>query len=213
MPTGGPDSARHRRRPARPRRGAICACRRRALAIHGISRSTLDLDLLVTDQRVLDRTFWNALPSSIARDIRRGDSTDPLAGVIRLSTTGQRDIDVVIGRGAWQRQALARVEPTRHKGRELPVASPADLILLKLYAGGSQDRWDIESYSQDPIGTGASKLWSGLFRNSQRTGGNSGNLFSHESRWARYPFPQLTLPDGPSAGMECVRWRWCKTRC
>jgi hypothetical protein len=26
----------------------------------------------------------------------------------------------------------------------LPVISPADLILLKLYAGGSQDGWDIE---------------------------------------------------------------------
>ena len=26
----------------------------------------------------------------------------------------------------------------------LPIVTPADLILLKLYAGGSQDHWDIE---------------------------------------------------------------------
>jgi len=121
-----------------------------ALAIHGISRATLDIDLLVTDPWVLDGTFWNALPSSITRDIRRGDSTDPLTGVVRLRSTGQRDIDVVIGRHAWQGQVLTRAEPTRHGGRELPVASPADLILLKLYAGGSQDRWDIEQLLAGP---------------------------------------------------------------
>ena len=29
-------------------------------------------------------------------------------------------------------------------GRDLPVVSAADLILLKLFSGGTQDRWDIE---------------------------------------------------------------------
>jgi hypothetical protein len=32
-----------------------------ALAVHGVSRSTQDIDLLTTDLRLLQRTFWNAL--------------------------------------------------------------------------------------------------------------------------------------------------------
>lgn len=115
-----------------------------ALAIHGISRSTLDLDLLVTDRRVLAATFWDALPQTVSRDIRPGDRTDPLAGVVRFSAVGERDVDIVIGRGGWQTEVLERAEPTRRGERDLPTARAADLILLKLYAGGSQDRWDIE---------------------------------------------------------------------
>lgn len=123
-----------------------------ALAVHGISRSTLDVDLLVTDQRVLDATFWDALPHAVSRDIRPGDHTDPLAGVVRLGSAGERDVDIVIGRGGWQTQVLARAEPTRRSGRDLPTARADDLILLKLFAGGSQDRWDIEQLLAGPDG-------------------------------------------------------------
>jgi predicted nucleotidyltransferase len=121
-----------------------------ALAIHGISRSTFDIDLLVTDRGVLDAAFWGTLPPTVTCDIRPGDSTDPLAGVIRFRATGERDVDIVIGRGAWQTQILGRAEPTQRGGREIPTARADDLILLKLYAGGSQDRWDIAQLLDRP---------------------------------------------------------------
>ena len=41
-------------------------------------------------------------------------------------------------------EILARTPTVAVPGGVLPVADPADLILLKLYAGGSQDLWDIE---------------------------------------------------------------------
>ncbi|MDA1091938.1 MAG: hypothetical protein O3A25_01510 [Acidobacteria bacterium] len=115
-----------------------------ALAVHGISRSTLDIDLLATDRRVLDASFWAALSADIERDIRRGDDTDPLAGVIRFRATGERDVDIVVGRGAWNADVVAHAEIARHHQRDVPTVRVDDLILLKLYAGGSQDRWDIE---------------------------------------------------------------------
>ncbi len=121
-----------------------------AMALHGVSRSTLDIDLLVTDRRVLDAAFWVECPPPVMRDIRRGDIDDPLAGVVRLSAAGQRDVDVVIGRGAWDTGVLERADRTRYHGRELPAARIDDLILLKLYAGGSQDRWDIEQLLARP---------------------------------------------------------------
>jgi hypothetical protein len=124
-----------------------------ALAAHGISRSTLDQDLLVVDERALDAALWRALPDTSV-DVRTGAADDPLAGVIRFRSAGERDVDVVIGRGAWQQEVVARAEPVRIGAADVPVVTAADLVLLKLYAGGSQDKWDIEQLlALDPSGT------------------------------------------------------------
>jgi hypothetical protein len=113
-----------------------------ALAVHGVSRATLDQDLLVVDAVVLNEDFWTPIAATTRFDIRRGDDEDPLAGVVRLTQPDERDVDVVVGRHAWERSILERAERV---GRlKIPVARAADIILLKLYAGGSQDRWDIE---------------------------------------------------------------------
>lgn len=51
-----------------------------ALAAAGVVRSSLDLDLLTLDSRVLDRRFWAGLSEGgAAVDVRRGDMDDPLA--------------------------------------------------------------------------------------------------------------------------------------
>ena len=121
-----------------------------ALAIHGVSRSTLAIDMLVTDRRVLDPSFWRELGEGIGRDIRVGDASDPLAGVIRFSAPGARDVDIVVGRGTWDADVVARAEAASHHDRQLPAVRVDDLILLKLYAGGSQDRWDIEQLLARP---------------------------------------------------------------
>ena len=53
-----------------------------ALATHGIARSTFDIDLFTTDAVALEQRTWAniAADSRIRLDIRRGDSSDPLAG-------------------------------------------------------------------------------------------------------------------------------------
>ncbi|MDX1997043.1 MAG: hypothetical protein SF066_04930 [Thermoanaerobaculia bacterium] len=114
----------------------------RALASHGVGRATFDDDLLTVDRRCLDPAIWApflATPTKI--DIRRGDLFDPLAGVVAFEEEGQKPVDLVVGRGLWQKAILDRAvtsEPSL-----LPLVRPADLILLKLYAGGPQDSWDI----------------------------------------------------------------------
>ena len=113
-----------------------------AMAAHGVSRSTIDQDLLVMDPRVLNAAFWSSTEAAV--DVRRGDDADPLAGVIRLNAPGERPVDVVVGRGAWMSPILSRAPVLAVPGGAMPVADPADLILLKLYAGGSQDLWDIQ---------------------------------------------------------------------
>ena len=115
-----------------------------ALAIHGISRSTFDQDLLVTDRRALEPMTWDGLAGTANVDIRRGDDDDPLAGVVRLVSPGERDVDVVVGRHEWQRRILADAMMRDTPAGSLPVAAPEGLVLLKLYAGAPQDLWDIE---------------------------------------------------------------------
>lgn len=115
------------------------------MAVHGVSRSTRDLDLLVLAAASLDPDTWQPLRSAgITATIRRGDAADPLAGVIRLTAGDAHPIDVIAGRPAWQAEILARAQPGVIEGVEVPVASCPDLVLLKLYAGGPQDAWDIE---------------------------------------------------------------------
>jgi len=121
-----------------------------AMAIHGVSRSTQDIDLLVSDRRVLADDFWSSLPSKVTIDVRSGDADDPLAGVVRCGSAGQRDVDVIVGRGAWEGELVARAQPTTYSGVELPVVQLPDLVLLKVYAGGSQDRWDVEQLLARP---------------------------------------------------------------
>jgi hypothetical protein len=109
-----------------------------ALAARGVARSTFDIDLLTADRRVLETYTWRSLGDGV--DIRRGDLDDPLAGVVRVTLGADRPVDVVVGRHGWQSRVVERAEPL---GGRVPVALARDLVLLKLYAGGSQDLWDI----------------------------------------------------------------------
>ena len=116
-----------------------------AMAAHGVSRSTRDQDLFVVDSSCLNPLLWTELRSEgIEVEVRKGDLTDPLAGVVRFETAGQRSVDLVVGKFAWQRRALERAKQVHVEGMDLPVVGVVDLILLKLYAGGPQDAWDVE---------------------------------------------------------------------
>jgi hypothetical protein len=115
------------------------------MAVHGVSRATLDLDLLAMDQTLLDGARWEELVrEGVSVDLRRGDSDDPLAGVVRLRAADERDVDIVVGRSAWQHGVIERAELYSIGDLVLPVVRVADLIVLKLFAGGTQDSWDIE---------------------------------------------------------------------
>jgi hypothetical protein len=123
-----------------------------ALATIGASRATVDLDFLVVDGALLDQTFWSAqLPFGTSLRIRVGGPEAPLAGLIHISRTGDRPVDLVVGRDEWQRDILQRAPVLPFFGAHVPIALAADLVLLKLYAGGLQDAWDIQQLlASDP---------------------------------------------------------------
>ncbi|MFY9826945.1 MAG: hypothetical protein WAM82_36675 [Thermoanaerobaculia bacterium] len=119
-----------------------------ALAAYGVNRASVDLDLFVADASCLRPDLWADLRSrGIAVDVRKGDLTDPLAGVVRFQAPGESPIDIVVGKWTWQTRILERAELVG----ELLVVRAADLVLLKLYAGGSQDAWDVQQLLARPF--------------------------------------------------------------
>ncbi|MFA5908352.1 MAG: hypothetical protein WC815_06230 [Vicinamibacterales bacterium] len=119
-----------------------------ALAARGVARSTYDIDLLTTDGQVLEPGLWQSLSSDGLRiDIRRGDADDPLGGVVRVETADERPVDVILGKLAWQQRAVERAELVAGGP---PVVLARDLVLLKLYAGGPQDLWDVRELLRQP---------------------------------------------------------------
>ncbi len=122
-----------------------------ALTIHGVNRSTLDVDLFVVDPTCLDRRTWDLLATEgISVEVRKGDPDDPLAGVVRFEIPAELPVDVVVGKYVWQRKTIERAGTAIFAGVEIPVLGGADLILLKLYAGGPQDAWDIQQILAGP---------------------------------------------------------------
>jgi predicted nucleotidyltransferase len=114
-----------------------------ALAFHGIDRATEDIDLLATEPSILDASRWEDLQSEgMSVGVTKGDTDDPLRGVIRIDSTEL--IDVVVTRGRWQDDVLARRLERVILGERIPVVDAADLILLKVDAGGLIDLVDVE---------------------------------------------------------------------
>ena len=114
-----------------------------AVAARGFARSTIDLDLLTTDPRVLDPSTWSDLAAGGAHvDCRRGDSEDPLAGVTRIELPDSLPVDVILARWKWQEGVISRAEGISIGSIHLPVCLASDLILLKLAAGGALDLRD-----------------------------------------------------------------------
>jgi hypothetical protein len=114
------------------------------MAVHGVSRSTRDIDLFTLARECLDTSVWISLhAAAIETRVRTGDADDPLAGVVRVTAEREHPLDLVVGKSAWQTGVVARAREAAIEGVPVRVASALDLILLKLYAGGPQDAWDI----------------------------------------------------------------------
>jgi predicted nucleotidyltransferase len=127
-----------------------------ALALHGVSRATADVDVLTVDTRALRRELWADLEARGASlRLLTGDIDDPLAGGARLSLPRDPIVDVVVGRHAWQQEIIDAAETVPIGETVVKVARPAGLELLKLHAGGSKDAWDVRALLESHEQAGA----------------------------------------------------------
>jgi hypothetical protein len=114
-----------------------------AMAARGYPRSTVDVDFMTADQRVLDPAIWTGIIRAGGTvEPRRGDHDDPLAGVIHILLPDGTDVDVIVARWKWEAAVIDRAERMRIADIDIPVARTSDLIMLKLAAGGYLDQRD-----------------------------------------------------------------------
>jgi hypothetical protein len=115
-----------------------------AVAMRGHPRLTVDYDFLTTDRRVFEREVWARLEECGAIiDVRKGDPDDPLAGVVHITLREERDADVIVAKWKWEQGVIERAERLLLQGTSVPIPRTADLILLKLAAGGYLDLQDV----------------------------------------------------------------------
>ncbi len=131
-----------------------------AMAGHGFSRASADVDLLALDARLLRDVTWAPLRAQgHVVDVRVGDIDDPLAGVIRVDPEADEPVDVVVGASPrWQAGIIERAKPgATVDGAPARLPELADLVLLKLYAGGPRDIEDVRGLLALPTGPAAAR--------------------------------------------------------
>lgn len=117
-----------------------------AVAAHGVVRATKDVDFLV----VLPLRNAPALAQSLRErgleaTFRRGGHDDPVSGSIQIEVPtppGSVRCDLLLAGRRWQSSAVANALAVDLEGFTVRVVQPADLFLLKLYAGGPMDLYD-----------------------------------------------------------------------
>jgi hypothetical protein len=111
----------------------FCLIGAAALAAHGYSRSTADVDLLVLDPVVLKPEFWG----EVKVKLRKGNLEDPLVGSVFVPGPVPHDV----GKTYAARLALQTSRQSELLG--VKVAQVTALALMKLEAGSAKDIYDV----------------------------------------------------------------------
>lgn len=102
-------------------------------------RATMDIDLLVLAKpEELDHLVETLLDAGMNAELRRGGSDDPVPFLIRADC-----LDIVVATKKYQAETVEHSISVNIAGKDIPVASPEYLIILKLKAGGPRDLLDV----------------------------------------------------------------------
>ncbi len=113
-----------------------------AVAYHGVVRASLDAGALITLK--VARLDLDALAAVLSEqgwtvDTRLGEEGDPLGFVLRISDGSGNQVDLVGGIRKLAPGFFNRAIEDEFDGMKLRIASPEDLIALKVFAGGPKD--------------------------------------------------------------------------
>lgn len=114
-----------------------------AVAAWGYPRATQDFDFAAA----IGSSDPQAVAASLGGRYEAGDPDDPLRGVIHLSVGLGHELvplQLVLFPPALADLIFRHVEPVLLMEHHVPVVSWQVLVLLKLYAGGPQDRIDAD---------------------------------------------------------------------
>lgn len=130
-----------------------------ACAVHGVPRSTEDIDFVV----IPTTKDSNEIATALGADFHPGGIDDPLRGVFHVSIPGRGTpvpIQLIVLPARWNEVITKGLHAFPVLGSQVPVVSWETLILLKLYGGAPQDLLDVETIIQ--IQRPSIDAWTGL---------------------------------------------------
>ena len=103
-------------------------------------RATMDVDLLVlVESNNLSHLVKALCDAGMNAEQRRGEIDDPVPCLIRADS-----LDIIVATKKFEAEAIEQSITVNIAGRDIPVASPEFLIILKLKAGGPRDLLDVQ---------------------------------------------------------------------
>ena len=118
-----------------------------AVAAWGEERATRDVDLLCGAED--SKAIRDALnEDNVCFDHRTGDCDDPISEVIRIELgpiTEPSEVDILVGIRHAPPGIFDRVRIVNIEDLAIPIASPEDLVILKLRGGSPRDLEDAKS--------------------------------------------------------------------
>lgn len=103
-------------------------------------RATMDIDFLVLAEATNLSHLVKALcDAGLNAELRRGGYDDPVPYLIRADS-----LDIIVASKKYEAEAIEQSIIVDVLGRDIPVASPEYLIILKLKAGGPRDILDVQ---------------------------------------------------------------------
>lgn len=122
-----------------------------AVRAYGVPRPTYDVDVTISVSEAELPTLYESVEEKgyTIPDAYRAGWVDRIAGMPLVKFRIYRpdksvDVDIFIAETAYQRVIVDRRRPWKMDERRVWIASPEDLVLLKLLAGRHRDYGDIE---------------------------------------------------------------------
>lgn len=111
-----------------------------AVSVWSQPRATRDIDLLLLARsEKLDDLVQTLCKAGLNAELRRGGFDDPVPLLIRADY-----LDIIIATKKYEAETVDKSITVEFAGRDIPVASPEYLIILKLKAGGPRDLLDVK---------------------------------------------------------------------
>lgn len=117
-----------------------------AVSFYGMVRASIDADALISTGRNDEKLtrFLSLLKKDGSKvEFHRGDSSDPVRGVINIEDKFQNRVDLLLGIRGMTDDVYDRVISTSFMKRTIKIIGVEDLIAMKVYAGSAKDIQDV----------------------------------------------------------------------
>jgi len=116
-----------------------------AASFYGMVRASLDADAVISIHTPKDATDLcsNLKSLGLKATYRKGDTEDPIGGVINIEDQFSNRVDLLMGIRGMRPEALLRCQEAQFMGALIKIVSIEDFIALKIFAGSPKDIGDV----------------------------------------------------------------------